>query len=80
MKHLNAANDNRAERLILRTRQVWEPRRGHHISDNAARQLANNVTGFFAVLAQWALTENLEAANDISQPTRSAGGEVCDDC
>jgi hypothetical protein len=45
-----------------------------------ARQLANNVTCFFAVLAQWALTENLEAANDISQPTRSAGGEVCDDC
>ena len=79
MKHSSAENDNRAEGPILRTRQVWEPRLGYRITDSAAGQFANNVTGFFAVLAQWALMERLEAANDLSMSTRGANGEACDD-
>jgi hypothetical protein len=78
MKHLNAANNNPAERLILRTRQVWEPRLGYRIADDAAGQLADNVSGFFATLVQWALAERLEAANDLSPPTNDADGEVRD--
>jgi hypothetical protein len=79
MKHSDAANDNRAEKLILRTRQVWEPRLGDRITDNAAAQLSDNISGFFAVLAQWALAERRETGNDLSPPTRDGDGEVCDD-
>ena len=71
MKHLNGANDNRAERLILKTRQFWEPRLGYRLADDAAWQLTSNVTGFFAMLAQWALAERLESANDLNPPTSS---------
>ena len=80
MKHPNAVNDNPAERLILinRTRQVWEPRLGYRITDDAAGQLSDNVIGFFATLAQWALAERLEAANDLSPPTNDADDEVRD--
>jgi hypothetical protein len=77
MKHLNAANDDKAEWLILRTRQFWEPRLGRYIADDAASQIADNVTGFFATLAQWALAERLQAANDLS-PSTEDDGEVRD--
>ena len=49
MKPSHAANDN----LIDRTRQVWQPRLGRDLSREDARQIAENVTGFFALLAEW---------------------------
>jgi hypothetical protein len=39
--------------LIDRTRAVWQPRLGRDLSREDARQIAGNVTGFFAVLAEW---------------------------
>ena len=44
VKPSHAANDN----LIDRTRQVWQPRLGRDLSREDARQIAENVTGFFA--------------------------------
>ena len=49
MKLSNAANDN----LIDRTREVWKPRLGRDLSREDVRQIAENVTGFFAILAEW---------------------------
>jgi hypothetical protein len=49
MKPSHAANDN----LIDRTRRVWQLRTGHNLTDENARQITENITGFFAVLAQW---------------------------
>ena len=46
MKPSHAANDN----LIDRTRQVWQSRIGRDLTDEDARQIAENVTGFFAIL------------------------------
>jgi putative DNA primase/helicase len=43
MKQSHAANDN----LIDRTRKVWKPRLGRDLSREDARQIAENVTGFF---------------------------------
>ena len=64
MKRLDAANDNDAGKQIARTRQVWQPRIGRDLTDEDARQIMHNVTGFFGVLAEWSRAERLAAAND----------------
>ena len=64
MKRLDAANDNDAGKQIARSRQVWQPRIGRDLTDEDARQIMRNVTGFFGVLAEWSRAERLAAAND----------------
>ena len=60
VKPSHAANDN----LIDRTRQVWQPRLGRDLSREDARQIAENVTGFFALLAEWSRA-------DLARPRRT---------
>jgi hypothetical protein len=72
VKPLYAAND----KLIGRTRQVWSPRLGHDLSREDARQLAENVTGFFSILAQWSRAEIPAPANDAGEQSNSRSGEV----
>ena len=69
MKPSHAANHN----LIDRTRQVWQPRLGRDLNREDARQIAENVTGVFAILAEWSRAEKLAAANDAATPNN---GEV----
>jgi hypothetical protein len=54
------ANDN----LIEQTRRLWRSRSGRDVSREDARQIAENVTGFFAVLAEWSRAEMPMPAND----------------
>jgi hypothetical protein len=54
MKPSHAVNDRN---LIDRIRAVWQPRLGRDLSREDARQIAENVTGFFAVLAEWSRAE-----------------------
>ena len=70
MKRLHAANDNDVGKQIARTRQIWQPRIGRDLTDEDARQIAENVTGFFAVLAEWSHAER-RAANDNEVPSKS---------
>ena len=79
MKRLDAANDNDAGKQIARTRQVWQPRLGRDLTDEDARQILHNVTGFFAVLAEWSRAERLAAANDAAAPAKPNEGEVSRD-
>jgi hypothetical protein len=60
VKPTHAVNDN----LIDRTRAVWQPSLGRDLSPEDARQLVENVTGFFAILAEWSQAESLASAND----------------
>ena len=53
MKRLDAANDNDAGKQIARTREVWQTRLGRDLTDEDARQITQNVTRFFGVLAEW---------------------------
>jgi hypothetical protein len=76
MKCLDAANDNDARKQIARTRQVWKPRLGRDLTDEDARQIMHNVTGFFGVLAEWSRAERLAAANDAAAPAKPNEGEV----
>ena len=72
MKPSPAANDN----LVERTCRLWQPRMGRDLSREDARQIAENVTGFFAILAEWSRTERLVAANDNKAHVAPNGGEV----
>jgi hypothetical protein len=72
VKPSHAANHN----LIDRTRQVWQPRLGRDLSREDARQIAENVTGFFAILAEWSRAETPVPANDMRKPSTSDAGDV----
>lgn len=63
MKRLDAAKDNEAGKLLARTRQLWQARIGRDVTDEDARQIIYDITGFFRVLAEWSRAERL-AAND----------------
>ncbi len=69
------ANDN----LIDRTRKVWQPRIGRNLTDEDARQISENVTGFFAILAEWSCAGMPTPANDAGKAVTSDKKEVRDD-
>jgi hypothetical protein len=60
MNRLSAVND----KLIHQTRQVWQSRIGRELSREDARQIVENVTGFFSVLYEWSRDECLMPTND----------------
>ena len=69
MKELNATK----RRLIDQTRKVWQPRFTRTLTDEDARQIAENVTGFFEVLAEWSRASKSACANDaLMAPTPTA--------
>jgi hypothetical protein len=61
---VKAANDNLEDNRIERTREVWQPRIGRDLSRDEAKQIADNVAGFFSILAEWSRAEPPVAAND----------------
>jgi hypothetical protein len=73
MKPSHAANDN----LIDRTRKVWKPRLGCELSREDARQIAENITGFFSILHEWSRASMPASDNDNCEPaTTRDSGEV----
>lgn len=89
MKFPKAANDNLRHDLIRRTQQIWKPRLGRDLSCEDARQIIENVSGFFAVLVDWSRSERANPANDNESAdassvarskgsTHSAGGGAPD--
>ena len=45
------------DNLIERTLEVWQPRNGQRLSDEDARAILENVTGFFTLLSEWETNE-----------------------
>jgi len=64
VKQSNAANDNRIDRTI----ETWQPRFNRDLSQDDARQIIKNVTGFFSILAEWSRAEMPVPANDTGKP------------
>ena len=60
MKFPSADNDN----LINRTIGLWQSRGRRTLSHEDARQIVENVTGFFSILHEWSRAEAVAAAND----------------
>ena len=76
VKPSHAANDNLKDELIRHTRRVWQPRLGCDLGHEEARQITENVTGFFSVLAEWSRTEMPPPANDTDMPDASENAEA----
>ena len=73
MKPLNAANDN----LIDRTIETWRTRTERDLSREDARQIVENVTSFFSILAEWSRAKSSEPANDTNKSgDADSNGEV----
>ncbi len=75
MKPLHAASNN----LIEQTYKVWQPRIRRNLNDEDARQIAENVTGFFAILTEWSRAARLVPASDPALPAPTDTAEVCND-
>lgn len=73
MKPSHAASNT----LIGRTRKVWQPRIRRNLTDEDARQIAENVTGFFSILAEWSRAAKEAPANAAAIPAASNTAEVC---
>jgi hypothetical protein len=73
VKPSRTANDS----FLGRTRKVWQPRLGRDLSYEDARQVAENVTGFFSVLTKWSHSELAVLKNDsgdaLTYCSRAAG-------
>jgi hypothetical protein len=60
VKRSRAANDN----LIDQTIALWQSRLQRDLSREDARQIVENVTGFFNILTEWSRAEVSVPAND----------------
>ena len=59
---------NQAEpQLIARTRETWQPRAACSLSDEDAREIAENVTGFFRLLLKWEAREEERTAREADE-------------
>ena len=76
VKPSHAANDNLKDDLIRRTREVWQPRLGRDLSREDVRQIAENMTGFFSLLAEWSRAELPSPANDTGTSDAPENGEA----
>jgi hypothetical protein len=72
MKTSNAINNH----LIDRTIEIWQPRLGTPLSNENARQIAENITGFFSILAEWSRAEALDSSNAPSDDPKTQHGGV----
>ena len=83
MERVNAINDNEVGRQIAHTHKIWQPHFRHDLTDEGARQILENVTGFFRILAEWRLDEISASANRqsstlprVSEQVDQTDGEV----
>ena len=51
-------------KLVEQTIALWQRRCWRELSPEDARQIAENVTGFFSILHEWSRAEAVAAAND----------------
>ena len=75
MKPSHAACNN----LIEQSHKAWQPRLQCNLTGEDARQTAENVTSFFAILYEWSRAARLAPANDPPVPAPTDTAEVCHD-
>ncbi len=57
------------QQLTEHTIAVWQPRIRRRLSKEDAREITENITGFFAILTEWSHKEGREHAD-----TKTSGG------
>jgi hypothetical protein len=76
MKGPHVTNDSHKDDLFRRTRAVWQPRLGRDLSREDARQIAENMTGFFTVLAEWSCADLPPRGSEAASPNASINAEA----
>lgn len=51
------------QQLTEHTIAVWRPRLGRRLSEEDAREITENLTSFFTILAQWSRREGGEGSS-----------------
>ena len=57
------------QELTEHTISVWQPRLRRRLSNEDAREITENITGFFTILAEWSCQEGRDGAE-----TNTSGG------
>jgi len=52
--------------FLDQTLRVWQPRSPEQLTRDDARQIADNIAGFFSVLAEWAAAEDGDTGSEHS--------------
>jgi hypothetical protein len=66
--------------LVGSTIALWQPRASREVTREDARQIIENVSGFFAILAEWSQAEMLLPASDTVDPAKTpSSGELRND-
>ena len=68
-----------SKKSIEQTHKVWQPRLQRNLTEEDARQIAENVTGFFEILAEWSRAARPVPANDAPVAAHTDIAEVCHD-
>ena len=59
------------EDFIIQTRDFWQQRTAGEVTDEDARQIIENVTGFFSILREWDMAEkeNAQSCSEYDSST-----------
>jgi hypothetical protein len=57
--------------LVGATIALWQLRAARELTQEDARQIIENVSGFFAILAEWSRAETFAPANDSGEPAET---------
>jgi len=57
--------------LIEQTIAIWQPRIRRSLSDEDAREITENITGFFTILSEWSRQEE----SDVLDTNTERGGD-----
>ncbi len=57
------------KQLITQTRNFWQQRTDEEVTDEDARQMIENVTGFFSLLREWEIADRENAQSSPEQET-----------
>ena len=66
------------QQLTDHTLAVWQSRTSHRLTNEDAREITENITGFFAILAEWSRKERDGSAAGVASHADAAAGEGLD--
>ena len=62
------------QELTKHTIAVWQPRTPRRLSTEDTREITGNLTGFFAILAEWSRKEGRNRATEDQVRTKCQSG------
>ncbi|MGO3933071.1 hypothetical protein NP284_32765 [Rhodopseudomonas pseudopalustris] len=63
--------------FLDKTIAFWQPYYGRPLSREDAREIIHNVSGFFAVLAEWEKSERVFPKDETASPVKTQASQLC---